>query len=68
MISASSAGFNGANYAKITLNGFQVQVEKNENEHYRGLHIVVFNPYNGLVDSAQVFDTYKTSTNLENFI
>ena len=33
--------------------------------HYRGLHIVVVNPSNGRVELAQVFDTHRTSQQLE---
>lgn len=47
--------------AKITVNEVPVAVEKNENNHYRGLHIVVVNPANEKVEMARAFDTYETS-------
>ena len=43
-------------------------MQKNESEHYRGLHLVIFNPFIGVVDYSQVFDTYKTTENFDNFI
>ena len=45
-----------------------MEVESNESGHYRGLHIVIINPFTGIVESAQVFDTYKTSKRLNEFI
>ena len=50
------------------MNGYQVELEKNQNNHYRGLHIVVINPSNGIVDFARVFDTYQTSERFEEFV
>ena len=41
---------------------------KNENKHYRGLHIVVINTPYGTVEFAKVFDTYKSSAELDDFI
>ena len=43
-------------------------VSKNVDDHYRGLHIVIFNPATGQVESAQVFDTYKSSEQLDAFV
>ena len=40
----------------------------NENNHYRGIHIVLINPENGRVESAKVFDTYKSSKIFDQFI
>ena len=68
LIQASSAGFNAGNFAKITMNSMQVPVEKNESGHYRGLHLVIINPKSGQVESAKVFDTYKTSAALDELI
>jgi len=45
-----------------------VHVHPNENHDYRGLHVVVFNPKSGSVETAKAFDTYKSSAALENFI
>lgn len=41
IVQAYSAGFESRDYAMILLNGEAVRVKKNENGHYRGLHIVV---------------------------
>ena len=68
VVQASSAGFYGGKMAEITINDVLVEVEKNENNHYRGLHIVIINRFNGEVESAKVFDTYKASNSLDNFI
>ena len=40
----------------------------NENDHYRGLHIIVMSPTTGEVDFAAVFDTYKSSEDFDMFI
>lgn len=45
-----------------------MEVEKNENGHHRGLHIVVINPESGMVESAKAFDTYKSSEGLDKFL
>ena len=63
-----SAGFEDGNIAEIRLNGNLIYVEKNESNHYRGLHIVIVNPANGKVEFAQVFDTHKAPDNFDNFI
>jgi hypothetical protein len=68
VISAESAGFEAGNFAKIMLNGRQVQVEANENDDHRGLHLVVFNPKSGAVEAAKAFDTYESSAALDGFI
>ena len=39
----------------------------NENNHLRGLHIVVINPSNGVVEWAETFDTYNTSERFDMF-
>ena len=45
-----------------------VSVNINENNHYRGLHIVLVNPINFQVDFAKCFDTYKSPEDLDSFI
>lgn len=45
-----------------------MEVEKNEGGNYRGMHIVIINPTNGGVEWAVVFDTYKSSKELDFFI
>ena len=61
VVQVESAGFDAGNFAKISINDVAVQVAKNENGHYRGLHIVIINSLDGKVELSQVFDTYKTS-------
>lgn len=68
MIQAASAGFDAGDFAYITINDIQVPVKMNTNQTYRGLHIVIINGFNGNVDVAQVFDTYKSSEEFEEFI
>ena len=68
VIKATSAGFNGGNFAKIEVNNDEVTVEQNENGHNRGLNIVVINPITGQVDLAISFDTHKSSDCFEAFI
>lgn len=63
-----SAGFNAGDIAEITVMDVLVIVEKNEHNHYRGLHIVVINPTNGKVETAKVFDTYKKADGFDSFI
>lgn len=68
MIQTLSAGFDGGNYAKITINNMPVTVEENESKHYRGMHVVVISNIDGSIQAAKVFDTYTTSTDFEEFI
>ena len=68
IVSASSAGFSDGNYATITLNNKAVELARNTQGHDRGLHIVTINTTSCQVDSAKVFDTYKASDELDEFI
>ena len=68
MIQASSSGYDGRCFAKITINDVPVDVDPNENNHHRGLHIVVINPSTGKAQTAQSFDTYESSALLDYFI
>ena len=68
VVQASSSGANGGDFARITLNGFEVEVEVNLDGHHRGLHIVVLNPRSCLVEWAQAYDTYQSSEELDKFI
>ena len=43
-------------------------MQKNENDHFRGLHIVVINSKTGKIETAQVFDTHETSDDFDKFI
>ena len=44
IVTAESGGFEGNNMAKIVINNVPVQIQSNENEHFRGLHFVLINP------------------------
>lgn len=44
----------------MKINNQKVAVLKNENNDFRGVHIYLINPENGLVVVAKVFDTYKS--------
>lgn len=68
VVKVDSAGFEGGNYARISLNDVPVEMALNENNHDRGLHIVTIHPASGKVKFAQIFDTYETSTKLDEFI
>lgn len=68
VVQATSAGANGGNFARISINDEAVVVERNCNGHYRGLHIVLINPSTGKVEMAKVFDTYKSSDELDTWI
>ena len=49
IVQASSAGFNGGNFAAITINDEPIKVAKNCHNTLRGLHIVIINGINGNV-------------------
>ena len=68
VISITSAGYSGGNFAEIKINDEAVTMDKTETNHLRGLHIVVVNAANGKVEVAKVFDTYKSSSAFEKFI
>ena len=68
VISAKSSGYSTGNSTQIRINEEAVLMEANENNHHRGLHVVVVNPATGKPEHARVFDTYHTSDNLDQFI
>lgn len=68
VIQAASAGYTSGNSADITINDDPVGLEKNENNHQRGLHIVIIDPSNYKLVAAKIFDTYKSSNAFEEFI
>ena len=68
IIEVTSGGYDAGNKAEITINGEQYHMEDNESNHFRGLHIIVIAPATGKIRMAQVFDTYKTPVNLDDFI
>lgn len=45
-----------------------MKIALNENNHHRGLHIVIFNHSNANILDAASFDTYESSTLFEQFI
>ena len=46
MIQVTSAAKEAGDFAEIKMNDEPIPVLKNHNRHYRGLHIVIINPYN----------------------
>lgn len=42
-------------------------MEKNESNHYRGLHVVIINTLYGTVELAKVFDTYRSCDSFDEF-
>ena len=68
VIQVSSGAHESGNFARITINDVPVEVEMNEHNHDRGLHIVLINSSNGQVQLAKVFDTYRTSDAFDAFI
>lgn len=68
VVQAKSAGYEGGNFAQITINDKPVVVQLNEYNNQRGLHVVVINPKDGEVDFAKVFDTYKSGDSFDKFI
>ena len=68
LIQVKSAGFGKGNFANIVVDGQQVHCTKNSSGHYRGLHVVLYNKTQGKAVFSKVFDTYKSSEELEDFI
>lgn len=50
------------------INDKAVDMEESEGDNFRGLHIVVFNPTNGKVECAKVFDTHVSSKRFDQFV
>ncbi len=61
IVHVESSGYDGANMAYISVNNEKVEVMKNKNNHYRGLHVVIIDESNGQVLFGSVFDTYDSS-------
>ena len=68
IIQAASAGYEGGNFAEVTINGNPVEFKMNENGNDRGLYLALINPWTGKVKSANIFDTYTSSDRLDFFI
>lgn len=68
VIKAVSAGYYSGNTAEITVNHQKIEIEPNENGHFRGLHIVVINPNTQKVELAKAFDTHDSPKSFDAFI
>lgn len=64
-IEVESAGYHAGDYARITVDGVRILLDRNDDGHCRGLHIVVINPKNGDIELAKVYDTYDSSDDLD---
>lgn len=67
-IRAKSSGFDGSNLAEITIDDKPVTVHRSGQDNSRGLHLVIINPFTGIVEMAQVFDTYQDGACFADFI
>lgn len=63
-----SSGFEGENEAIISVDNNPIIVKPNDSGNYRGLHLVLVDPKTYSMVFAKVFDTYKSSDDLEKFI
>lgn len=52
----------------ISVNDEPVAVEKNVNDHDRGLHVVLINPETKKVEWSKVFDTYAKAEGFDYFV
>ena len=69
MVVASSAGFEAGDFAQISVNGILINgTDRNENNNYRGLHMVLLNHQTGKIKTNAIFDTYNTSHGIDFFI
>lgn len=46
----------------------EILIDKNEDGHYRGIHLVIIDPSTGEKKYSEVFDTYKSSDKFDTFI
>ena len=69
VVQATSARLDNGSYAHITVDGRPVHMTppKVKNSQ-RGLHVVVVNRDNGDLECSQIFDTYKSSDEFEEFM
>ena len=65
VVKVVSSGFEGKNSAEITINNEKVEIEENENGHFRGLHVAIIHPNSAEILEKRAFDTYKTSEALD---
>ena len=45
-----------------------IDVEKNINNHHRGLHLVVINEKSGHIEFTRCFDTFESTHEFDSFI
>ena len=64
----TSSGYKSKKNASIKINDIPIVLEINENDHSRGLHIVLINNEDGKIEFAQIFDTYKSASYFDHFI
>ena len=67
VVMCKTAAFEDGNYARITINDEAIEFKETEADQ-RGLHVAVINPKDFKVTFNQVFDTYKSSDELDKFI
>ena len=70
-VQVASCGWNYDNdggWAAIRVNELSLNIPKNENQNYRGLHLAVVDPKTSKAIIKECFDTYSSSTKLEEFI
>ena len=68
IIQVKSSGFEGENLAEISINGKVLEMPKNENDHFRGLHIAIINQHTGAIIDTKVFDTYSSQLEFNSYI
>ena len=68
LIKVESAGFTSGNFAMITMNDVPVEVPNNQNDHQRGLHVLIMDPSSEQALISIIFDTYESSYSLDHFI
>ena len=68
VISATSGGYDNGDFAQIMINNVPIEMQANENDNFRGVHMVVINNESGNVETNQIFDTYESSDKLDAFI
>lgn len=66
VVTVSSAGFEAGNFAKMTIN--ETQIDFPASNSGRGLHMAIIDPRTGKLKMGAIFDTYKSSDSLNEFI
>ena len=68
VVQVISRGFNAGNSCDITINNEKLNIPENINGNDRGLHLVMINRSNLLVEFSKVFDTYKSGEEFDDFL